>query len=174
MKIALTGKICSGKSFVSNMLVKEGFSRVGFGDGVKKYCNELFDMKQKNRKLLQDFAQSLKEIDKNVWINYLDKYIRTLPINSNIVVDDLRFPNELNYLKKNGFIIIKLDVNYELQIERIKKTYPNDYLLHINRLNDISESYINDFEYDYLFEINSESESNIINSIKNIINTLHE
>lgn len=77
MKLAITGVMCSGKSTLSAYLVKNhNFYRIGFGDFVKKYAREIFDMKIKDRKLLQLLGEKLKEIDNLVWIKLVEKKIK--------------------------------------------------------------------------------------------------
>ena len=77
MKIAITGKICSGKSTLAEKLKTElKLEKHSFGNNVKKYAKELFNMEYKDRKLIQDFAEKLKEIDNDIWIKQLDKEIK--------------------------------------------------------------------------------------------------
>ena len=71
MKIGLIGKMCSGKTHVSNILSRHcALKKFAFADKVKDIAKDLFNMKQKNRKLLQEIGQSMRDIDPNVWINY--------------------------------------------------------------------------------------------------------
>ena len=170
-KIAICGKMASGKSYVSDYLVSKGYIRIGFGDAVKDHCAKIFNMNCKDRKLIQSFAQKLKEIDESVWINYLDNKLKTeLKDENYIVIDDLRFPNEYNYLRKNNFIIIKLIINDNLQIKRLKETYPENYNNHINSIQDVSEIYIDELEADYKIEVVHENENNILELIESYTN----
>ena len=169
MRIALIGKICSGKSFVSSHLENtSNFKVYSFGDAVKKYAKEIFKLKSKNRKIIQDFGQKMKEIDENVWINYVIYKINKDNA-ENIIVDDVRFPNEYKILKKMDFIFIKLNISEELQRIRIKNTYKEDYEIHLERINDISENYINDIPSNYAVNITLIDETNILRYIDNII-----
>lgn len=137
MKVAFIGKICSGKSYISNQLADIYDCKIfSFASKIKELATELFDMKQKDRKLLQDLGEKMKEIDYDVWVKYLTNQI----INEErVIIDDLRYINEYNSLKNFGFIIIKLEISKEEQIKRIKSTYPNTYQEHISRLNHVSE-----------------------------------
>tara|TARA_B100001093_G_scaffold517323_1_gene598560 strand:- start:1505 stop:2029 length:525 start_codon:yes stop_codon:yes gene_type:complete len=173
MKLAITGKMCSGKSTISNYLIKnKNFTRLGYGDFVKKYAKEIFDMKIKDRKLLQDLGQKLKEIDPNVWVKLLEKKLDSLEKKGidKIVVDDVRFPQEIKSLRQKGFIILKLNINEELQKKRIIRTYPDNYKLHLMRLNDISETLNSDFITDYEFNINKNNENRIFKLITDKLN----
>ena len=130
MKIAIIGKMGSGKTTLAKYIKNNyNYKILSFANPVKKYANEIFNIKVKDRAILQDFAQKIKEIDPDVWVNYLIRQITT----DNIVVDDLRFPNEYDALKKLGFIFIKLEIEPEFQNQRLKETYKTSYKEHIKR-----------------------------------------
>lgn len=165
MRIAITGKIASGKSFVSQYLCDTyNFKIFNFAQPIKKICKKVFDMKYKNRQLLQEFSEKCKEIDKDVWVNYLERAITKET--GNIVIDDLRFPNECQMLKKRGFIIIKLRLSPELQLQHIKETYPDTYTEHLEGLDHISESMYDYLPHDYEIDVD---EGDILNKIEEII-----
>ena len=173
MKIAFFGPICSGKSTIGKYLKETcDFKILSFANYVKKYCNEIFDMKYKDRSLLQDFANKCREINEDVWVKLTEKDIIEAG-GANMIIDDLRFPNEHKMLKKLGFIVIKLDINRDLQYERIISTYPDTYSQHISRCNDLSETFYNDLNYDYILKITKETEQNIQNDIKVLLHTIN-
>jgi len=79
MKLAITGIMCCGKSTIANYLVeKYNYKKFSFADVLKKFAVDIFDMKGKDRKLLQDFGTKMKEIDKCIWIKSLDKKIKDI------------------------------------------------------------------------------------------------
>ena len=146
MKIAITGKICSGKSTLANKLKdKLKLEKHSFADKVKKYATEIFEMEYKDRKLIQDFAEKMKELDNNIWIKQLDKEIKD---KTHIVIDDLRFENEYKYLKKNNYYIIKLVIDKNQQIKRIGDLYKDKAHEHLKRLEHISECNIDKLNAD--------------------------
>jgi cytidylate kinase len=160
MKIAIIGKICSGKTTLANKLSEHfKLERIAFGDSVKKYAADIFDMSYKDRKLIQDFAEKMKEIDNDIWIKHLDKKIKD---KTNIIIDDLRFENELDYLRNNDFFIIKLLINKNQQIKRIQNLYGSNSNEHIERLNHISETYIDTLDADFIID-STENIQSIIN-----------
>lgn len=170
MKIAITGPMCSGKTFISTHLSEEyKLTKYSFAKKLKEIAIDLFGMDpaevNKDRNLLQTLGDKMKEIDPDVWVKYLLREMN-VEFNDNIIIDDLRFKNELKYLKENKFIIIRLNVDRKTQEQRLKSKYPNSYKKHIERLNHISENDLSDTDVD--FEI--DSDSNTINKIKSYLN----
>ena len=140
IKIAIVGKMCSGKSTLSNKIIKY-YKRFGiklekraFADKVYELARDLFDMKEKNRLLLQQIGTKMRDIDNDIWIKYT---LKNLP--ENVIIEDCRYINEFKYLINNGFIIIKINISKKKQLYRLKKTYPNTWENHINNLNHESE-----------------------------------
>lgn len=168
MKLAITGEMASGKTSIAKYLVeKYNFTKFSFADDVKLYATEIFNMKIKDRKLLQQFATKMKEIDENIWIKRLNDKIKD--ISDNIIIDDLRYPNEELYLISNGFKILKLDIDTELQNNRLKNTYINDFDMHIECKKHDSEMHTRFFCHDFYYLINSNTEKNIYKYIDNLI-----
>ena len=132
MKIAICGKMGSGKSYLANEISSYGFYKTSFAKRLKELSIELFGMndndKFKDRGLLIDFGSKMREIDSEVWINTMlrdsDKY-------QNVVLDDLRLSNEYEILKKKGWFIIKLEINEEVRQERLQIKYCDKYNNHI-------------------------------------------
>ena len=165
-RIAITGKICSGKTTLANELTLHGYTKISFGDKVKEMCVEIFDMKYKNRKLIQTFAEKMKEIDENVWINFVIAKIKENPENK-WVIDDVRFPNEYEKLKENGFKFVYLEIDDKLQLDRLQKTYGDLYTEHSERLSHISEQHIKNIGNisDFKFKSNFDNLSQILHLI---------
>lgn len=169
MKIAICGGICSGKSTLAKQLAKRyGLHVHSFANAVKKYAIELFDMKYKNRALIQDFAEKMKEIDKDVWVKMLGKEIEDL---DNIVIDDLRFDNELNYLRSKGFIIVRINIEKIEQIKRLIITYPDKWKEHEDRLTHVSELQRTHFNVDIDIGCDDNSYVNLYTFLDNNIHS---
>ena len=123
---------------------------------IKDIAKDLFNMKEKNRKLLQDIGTKMREIDKDVFANYVIK--QSLKYDY-VCVDDARYTNEIKKLKENGFILIKLQISKELQTKRIIHTYPETYKKHIERLEHSSETEIDSIDnsmYDKIINIDKD------------------
>ena len=144
MKIAITGKMCSGKSSIANLLVEKDnrYQIYSFGHKVKDVAKDLFNMKEKDRTLLTSIGTKMREINPDVWVNYV---IQQTEGETHCIVDDLRYQNEYEALSKAGFKIIQLTLDSQTQEKRIKKVYPNNYQDHLNNRNHISER--NEFQW---------------------------
>jgi len=144
MKIAITGKMCSGKSTLANIIKETNSNYViySFGQKVKDVAKDLFNMKEKDRSLLTSIGTKMREIDTEVWINYV---INQTKDQTHCIIDDLRYQNEYEDLSKNGYKIIQLKIDSETQEERIKMVYPNNYKDHLNNRDHLSEK--NEFQW---------------------------
>ena len=146
MKIAVTGKMCSGKTTLCNYLceIEPRFQIFSFGKKVKQVASDLFQMDPlvKDRTLLTGIGQKMREIDKDVWVNYVIQQCKDVEY---CLVDDLRYQNEYEALVKNGFKIIQLNISDGLQEYRIRNIYPNNYIDHLSARNHLSE--LNKFDW---------------------------
>ena len=138
MKIAICGKMCSGKSTLANYIMSSypGYQKYSFAQKVKELCVELFDMEGKDRLLLINFANKMREIDEKVWVNHVLKQTES---KEKCIIDDVRYQNEVDALIEDGWSFIQLNVPNELQKKRIMELYPDNYQEHIQSMNHISE-----------------------------------
>lgn len=158
-RIAFFGPMCSGKTYMACQVQDSlGYAKIGFADKLKEVAIDLFDInvKDKNgftRKLLQEFADDIKKWDKDIFIKHFLLTADTFP---RVVCDDLRFVDEANILRANGFTLIKVNCNESIRRERIASLYPST-----------SESaHTHKSETDYLniipdFEIDSNNPSDV-------------
>ena len=125
--------------------------RLSFATRLKELATELFDMREKDRKLLQDLGAALRAIDGNVWVRAFGRQVRQCEsLGQSIVVDDLRFRNEYNCLRDLGFTIIRLDIPPDVQLLRLRQTYPSTYEAHLARIRDPSEIDLDDAIWDHV------------------------
>jgi hypothetical protein len=120
-RIALSGKMCSGKTTASDAFISKwgSFKRVSIAGRLKEIATELFGMQQKDRELLQRLGTDIRIIDENAWLNVFFNNL-----NGDVICDDVRYKNELDELNKNGFITVRLTIDPQIQMERIKELYP--------------------------------------------------
>ena len=166
LKIALTGKMRAGKSTVADHLtVYYGFAQFAFGDALKSFAHEIFGKpKEKDRNLYQWFGQTMRSRDPDVWVRHLDNSIReyidfvnendgpfyvkryrdSLP--KNIVITDLRQPNEYDYCRREGYTIIRVNCPEEIRIERMIAAGDR---FDQTMLDHETERYVDKFDVDY-------------------------
>jgi len=155
IKIALTGKMRSGKDTVAlHLAFEHGFEYpIAFGDKLKRTFHELFPWvfaQSKPREGYQRFGQLIREeFDENVWVKHLASTVEFLEDSRKtrgIVITDLRQPNEYEWCRANGFIIVRVTAPDELRIARAKAAGDNfsaDDLAHE------TERHVDRFEVDY-------------------------
>ena len=104
MKIAICGKMCSGKSTLANYIMSSypGYQKYSFAQKVKELCSELFDMEGKDRLLLINFANKMRDIDEKVWVNHVLKQTES---KEKCIIDDVRYQNEVDALIEDGIAI---------------------------------------------------------------------
>jgi len=137
MKIAIYGPMCSGKTTVANIIkdLDPRYEIFSFGQKIKEIASDLFEMEGKNRSLLINIADKMREIDEDIWAKYIIKQTKNKDF---CIIDDLRFQNELNYL--DDWIIISLTTSDDIRIQRLKKIYPDTYHDHIKNMKHKSET----------------------------------
>lgn len=140
MKIAICGKMCSGKTTLANDIrrMDKRYTIYSFGSKVKDIASDLFGMDptHKDRTLLTGIGTKMREIEPDVWVKYVLKNIST----EFCLIDDLRYQNEYEALANSGWIFIQLYVPHDVQIARIHRKYPHSYQDHISNHTHESES----------------------------------
>jgi dephospho-CoA kinase len=170
LRIGLVGKMGSGKSTIAKYIAEniDNCYITSFAKKLKEIVNILFDYTEKNRDLLIKVGMSMRAIDKNIWINHLLTDIDN-NLDKHIIIDDVRFVNELTTLRNNGWVIIKLDISREEQITRLKSTYPNTYQTHLQYIDDETEINIKDSMCDYIIVSDKDIYVTIDNILQNLI-----
>jgi len=157
MKVAFGYKISSGKdTCVDYLIQKYGGKKYSFSKylyDILYYAQNVckFD-KNKDRKFLQWIGTDWgREIDKDVWVKLFLEDIKNDENNGNknFFCSDVRFLNEFEALKKNGWICVKLVRNIE-----------ND-----ERIGTGSQKHISEYELD---SISDDNWDYIINNNKSI------
>jgi dephospho-CoA kinase len=132
VKIALTGKMRSGKDTVANHLyIRHSFNRVAFGDALKKNAHATFPWIHefnKPRALYQQFGQLMRQIEPDVWIKHAERAVKgaiDFRVNTGaervgVVITDLRQPNEYVWARNNGYTIIRVTAPDEDRLLRAK------------------------------------------------------
>ena len=170
--IALTGVASSGKTTVAKELARFGYTRTKFSQTLKNMLLQIpgvtEEMTEGNQKELpqnifdgkspREVMQTLgtewgRELVTNkIW---LDSWERSVEGLSNVVVEDLRFPNEANLVRKLGGEIWSIQrKGYESDGHKSETEMVNikpDILIHndgdINSLHDMLKSLLGKFDW---------------------------
>lgn len=148
IRIGLCGKMASGKSLVANYLVlKYGFTELAFAARLKEIATEIFSLDvakkdEQGRLILQQLGHKMREIEPTVWIRYV---LRQIPSEGNVVISDVRYPNEFYTLQSLGFHMVRMYMRPEVQRMLVRKNYPGVPEI---LLDDYSEVALDAFRFD--------------------------
>lgn len=131
LKVAITGKMRSGKDTLAGWFLEKGVAQFTFKQGIEEIVDKYFPRAKANgkpRRHYQHIGQQLRALDPNVWINYtldnIDRYRYKYPAKARkygVMITDLRQPNEYEALKREGFIIIKVECSDEERLRRMEQ-----------------------------------------------------
>ena len=154
-RIAFSGRMGSGKSTLAQKIIETypdvDFKVLSFASGVREVARNVFGMKTKNRELLIQIGNKMREIDPDVWAK---RVIREADNHPFCLVDDLRYPNEAKYLQEAGFTLVRLDISLDTQQKRLQNTYPDTWKSHLEYQHHFTEEGLDDS----LFEVSIPSE----------------
>jgi hypothetical protein len=125
------GLMASGKSTYGDSLgrqLEETFKfpiyRTSFSTKIAEIARDLFDMKGKDRRLLQDIGAKMKEIDPAVWAKQI---VREIKANGRapFIVDGIRSIPEAQAFRDGfpDFIIIRIESDEQQRLEAYKRAY---------------------------------------------------
>ena len=116
--IGLSGKIHSGKSTVAKALAeRHGFVVRGFADALKQDVEGMgferevvrYSKPPAVRSLLQAYGQAKRLFNEHYWIERLENAISLCKPGTVFVIDDLRFPNEFEWIKSKDGVCIRIE-----------------------------------------------------------------
>lgn len=109
--IGLCGYARAGKDTAAEALILLGWERVAFADPLKAIARELGWDGQKNkagREFLQTLGSSVRaHLHVDAWVDATVRHIQA--INGDVIVTDVRYPNEAQALRSLGALIIRID-----------------------------------------------------------------
>jgi len=156
LKIALTGKMRSGKDSIANHLwFHHGFEYpVSFGQSLKYYADKIYvhtpkESGGKQRRLYQTFGEAARKYDSLVWVRHAEFSVNELLKKRDIkgiVISDLRQPNEFEWCRANDFVIVRVSASLE---ERVRRAEIAGDAFELAQLEHETESYVDSFEVDY-------------------------
>ena len=128
---AFVGPMASGKNTYADELKRQIEERFGvtvyrpsFSAKIAEIATDLFGMKEKDRKLLQDIGAKMKEIDAGVWAKYL---VRDALANGKLplIVDGMRSLAEAEPFRESipKFVIVRIETDESQRMEAYKGMY---------------------------------------------------
>lgn len=117
IRLALGCSMRVGKDTATDYLLKHmgenSFKRLSFAKplyDIMYYAEDICDIpRYKDRKFLQLIGtQWARAKNPNVWINCMKREIESSD-NKNMIITDVRFENEFNFCRENGFSLIKIN-----------------------------------------------------------------
>jgi hypothetical protein len=141
--------MASGKSLVATYLVEHhGFTELCFAKKMKEVCAELFPHAKydKDRWLLIQVGELLRELDANVWIRFV---LQDIKPDANIVISDVRLPKEYWALRRLNFAMVRMYVSRQSQLAYIAKAYPDMPLV---LLDDYTETALDNYPFDFCID----------------------
>jgi dephospho-CoA kinase len=135
--IAIVGRMYAGKTTLAeNLVASHGYSRVAMAGPLKLIAQLAYggvvekdkeyptidratgDLVIKSgRTILQQIGQSLKEVDRDIWLKIFINDTTQMG-KEPYVCDDVRFQFEADYLKDQGWKIVKIETPEEERIRR--------------------------------------------------------
>lgn len=158
LRIALVGGLRSGKTTVARHLASTyGLNRISFADKLKAESERmfgsitpLFDVTApKPREVFVRYGQAMRSIYPDVFVAHARNAVNFALCNvtcPGVVIDDLRQPNEYEWLVDNGFIIIRITTDEETRVQRAASIGET---VTAENLTDETESYIDKYFVDY-------------------------
>lgn len=117
-KILLNGRSGAGKdSFANHLVAKHGYVKIAFADGIYSIAINLFGMTAKNRGLLQNIGQKMREIDPLVWVNNTYKLAEQF---DKVIISDCRQHNEYVVGMERGYVPIRIKSNVAERLRRLE------------------------------------------------------
>lgn len=155
--IAFTGKMGSGKSTAASVLTNAGYLTCSFASSLRDIAVKLWGPEARNdRGRLQALGKALREIDEDSLLRPMFEKLRAARnsgLGSRAVLDDLRYPNEWYALKERGFVIVRIEADRNVRVDRLRN---NGKLQDEAQLEDPTETALDGDEFyaDYTIENN--------------------
>lgn len=143
--VALVGEFASGKTTLAKALAdNHGFRHVSFARRLKQMAAAVYNGGKpiekdalylvtslqgtprmiSGRMLLQQLGQSVKTMDRDLWVKWLIADIANGEYGPGpFVTDDCRFPYEADELRLHDFLVIRIMTPERVRMERYELTY---------------------------------------------------
>lgn len=141
--IAIAGRFAAGKSTLSAQFIHlYGYTRGSFAERLKQVASDVYNGGRpiekdgqyevvdlttgqpqilSGREVLQRLGQAVKSMDRLFWVRWFARDAEQMF--GPIVLDDLRFPYEADYLREHGWLIVKVETPERVRMERYRDLY---------------------------------------------------
>lgn len=114
--IGLTGTNGSGKGEVASFFVEKGYAYHSLSDIIRE------ELRKQGQKITRDNLIRMGNLMREQFSPDILAQFVTKKVEGHAVIDSIRNPKEVEYLKKQaGFILISVDAPVEIRFERVKK-----------------------------------------------------
>ena len=141
--IAISGKAQHGKDTLAGEMKKILQSKyyrvliIHYGDLLKYICEKFFDWDGKKddvgRSLLQQVGtEKIRSQEPDFWVAFVTKILRFFPDQWDyVLIPDARFPNEITYLRDNGFDVTHIRIHRPIdnKLTEAQKKHPSETAL---------------------------------------------
>ena len=118
--LALAGPRGSGKSTIAQHLVDDhGFERLAFSDVLREIAMLAGSKRVNDRQYLSDLGRVLRFYEPEFLLNVMRTKIGETY--KKVVIEDVRFPDELAFCQINDIFAVYLDVEEDEQLRRIQR-----------------------------------------------------
>jgi dephospho-CoA kinase len=142
IRVAFVGKSKAGKTWAADFLRRQrGFKKLSLNDGLRQILRKLYyyeTHKTINWQTRVLYYDALYKIDPDIWVGYMERRLRTTT--RDVVIDDVRYLNEVARLKELGFVIIRIVAPENKRTRRL-----NAYRSATSGLVDMHDLYARDF-----------------------------
>ncbi len=167
--IAIVGRMYAGKTTLAMSLVDnyaytrvamagplKALAHLAYGEVVEKdkeYATTSMDdgsvEYKSGRSIYQQIGQTLKQVDRDIWLKCFINDTTQMG-REPYVVDDVRFVFEAEYLRDQGWYIVKVSTPGHFRVERAVKL--NGKPPTMAEMDHESEREVDDIAYDYLYD----------------------
>lgn len=174
VRIAISGKMGSGKTTLATALRNKypDVHHLSFASPIKEIVESIGIDKHEDpytyRNACQQIGQRVRDIDPDIWLDQLTYVVECVDNehwsgSANIVVDDVRYKNELRRLKERlGFLTVRLEPPAHILQER------RDERLYFDHESELDLDNVPPNQWD-LYVIGSPSVEEIVEAIDKII-----
>lgn len=145
--LGISGKRGTGKSLLAKCLVEIGWRELSFASALKRRVREDFGLtidqtdgilKEEPteyqpftvpltpRDIMIAYGQFFRSVDRDFWVKQAWRHIEQIPANIPVVIPDVRFLNEVSFLKAKGAMIVRLERDPKLSIYKGEINDPSE------------------------------------------------